>query len=77
MIYICGHSNHICLVSLLCFLAFVVGASPGVPPGLALGEVQVGQEGRQRAFDLVRLPAQSVLSGAVVRALAVETHVVG
>lgn len=65
------------LVSSLCFLAFVVGASPGVSPGLAFGQIQVWQEGRQRALDLVRLAAQSVLSGAVVRALTVEADVIG
>lgn len=59
------------------FLAFVVRASPRVPPGLALGQVQVRQEGCQRALDLVWFAAQGVLSGAVVRALAVETDVVG
>ena len=62
---------------LLGFLAFVVGASPGVSPCLAFGQVQVRQEGGQRALDLVWFPAQSVLSGAVVRALAVEADVIG
>ena len=61
----------------LCFLAFVVGPPPGVPPGLPLGQGQVGQEGGQRALYLVRLSAQSVLCGAVVGALAIETDVVG
>lgn len=32
---------------LLGLLALVVGASPGVPPGLALGQGQIRQEGRQ------------------------------
>jgi len=62
---------------LLCLLALVVGASPRVPPGLALGERQVREEGRQGSFDLVRFAAHGVLRGAIVRALAVETHVVG
>lgn len=62
---------------LLGLLALVVGASPRVPPGLALGEGQVGQEGGQRPFQLVGFPAQGVLGGAVVRTLAVEAHVVG
>lgn len=58
-------------------LALVVGAPPRVPPGLPLGQGQVGQEGCQRALDLVRLPAQGMLRGAVVGALAVEADVVG
>lgn len=62
---------------LLGFLAFVVRASPGVSPGLTLGQVQVRQESCQGALDLVRLTAQGVLGGAVVRALAVETNVIG
>lgn len=62
---------------LLGLLAFVVGASPRVPPGLAFGEGQVGQESRQGSFYLVRLATQSVLSGAVVGTLSVEAHVVG
>ena len=61
----------------LCLLALVVRASPGVPPGLPFGQGQVGQEGGQRALDLVRLPAQGVLCGAVVRTLPVEADVVG
>ena len=64
-------------VSLLCFLAFVVGASPGVSPGLALGQVQVWQEGCERAFNLVRFTAQSMFSGAVIRAFTVEADVIG
>lgn len=51
---------------LLGLLAFVVGASPRVPPGLAFGEGQVREEGGQGSFYLVRFTAQSVLSGAVV-----------
>ena len=62
---------------LLGLLAFVVGSSPGVPPGLALGESQVRQEGGQRALDLVWLTAQSMLSGAVVGTIAIEANVVG
>lgn len=62
---------------LLCLLAFVVGASPRVPPGLAFSEGQVWEEGSQGSFYLVWLTTQSVLSGAVVRTLSVETHVVG
>lgn len=62
---------------LLGLLAFVVGAPPRVPPGLALGEGQVWEEGGQGPFYLVRFAAQGVLGGAVVRALSVETHVVG
>ena len=61
----------------LCFLALVVGPPPGVPPGLPLGQGQVGQEGGQGALYLVGLPAQSVLRGAVVGALPVEADVVG
>lgn len=64
-------------LSVLCFLALVVGASPRVSPGLALGQVQVRQESCKGALDLVRFTAQSVLSGAVVRALAVEADIVG
>ena len=55
----------------------MVGPPPGVPPGLPLGQGQVGQEGSQGALYLVRLPAQSVLRGAVVGALPVEADVVG
>lgn len=55
----------------------MIGASPRVPPGLALGQGQVREEGGQGSLDLVRFAAQSVLGGAVVRALAVEAHVVG
>ena len=64
-------------ISLLRFLALVVGASPGVSPRLAFGQVQVRQEGCQRALNLVRFTAQSMLSGAVVRALAVEADIIG
>lgn len=62
---------------LLCFLSLMVGSPPGVPPRLALRQGQVGQEGSQGALDLIGLPAQSVLRGAVVGALAIETDVVG
>ena len=66
-----------CAPNALCLLALVVRASPGVPPGLPFGQGQVGQEGGQRALDLVRLPAQGMLRRAVVRALPVEADVVG
>lgn len=66
-----------CQLHSLCLLALVIGASPRVPPGLALGQGQVWEEGGQGSLDLVRFAAQSVLSGAVVRALAVEAHIVG
>lgn len=65
------------VVLLLGFLAFVVRASPGVSPGLTLGQVQVWQEGCQGALDLVWLTAQGVLGGAVVGAFAIETDVIG
>lgn len=61
----------------LCLLAFVIGASPWVPPGLAFGEGQVWEEGGQGSLYLVWLAAQGMLGGAVVRTLSVETHVVG
>lgn len=70
---ICGRS--VCF--LLCFLAFVVGSSPGVPPGLTFGQGQVWEEGSQGTLDLVRLTAQSMLCRAVVRTLPIETDVVG
>lgn len=68
-----------CLVFVysLCLLALVIGAPPRVPPGLALGQGQVWEEGSQGPLDLVRFAAQSVFGGAVVRALAVEAHIVG
>lgn len=55
----------------------MVGASPGVPPGLALGQGQIWQEGGQGPLDLVGFAAEGVLSGTVVGALSIETHVVG
>ena len=55
----------------------MVGPPPGVPPGLPLGQGQVGQEGGQGALNLVGLPAQRMLRGAVVGALPVEADVVG
>lgn len=62
---------------LLCLLALVVGASPGVPPRLTLGQCQIRQEGSQGPLYLIGFATESVLSGAVVRALPIETHVVG
>jgi hypothetical protein len=61
----------------LCLLALVVGAAPGVPPCLTLGQGQVGQEGRQGALYLVGPPAQGVLRGAVVGTFPIEADVVG
>lgn len=55
----------------------MVGASPGVPPGLALGQGKVRKERCQRTLYLVRLPTQSMLSGAVVGALPIETDIIG
>lgn len=66
-----------CQLHSLCLLALVIGAPPRVPPGLALGQGQVWEEGGQGPLDLVRFAAQSVFGGAVVRALAVEAHIVG
>lgn len=55
----------------------MIGATPGVPPGLALGEGQVGEERCQGAFDLVGFSTQSMFGGAIIGTLAVETDVVG
>lgn len=62
---------------LLCLLALVVGASPGVPPCLALGQGQIRQEGSQGPLYLIGFATESMLSGTVVGALSIETHVVG
>lgn len=61
--------------SSLSLLALVVGAAPGAAPGATLGQSFVGQQDCHGALQLVRLAAQSVLSGAVVGALPVEADV--
>lgn len=62
---------------LLCLLALVVGASPGVPPRLTLGQCQIRQEGSQGPLYLIGFATESMLSGTVVWALPIETHIVG